>query len=255
MSDLKFDIDVQGLAETFQELKKQVAEDLTKAAGNLAEMTHAKTLELARDDLGSLSQQYQDNIEFSNPMENFWIVTLKEPALWIEEGRKSGFMSELLEGKSAKVSKDGKKYAVIPFEHSKNPSEQSGKARELAGQIKDAMKEKGISWGKIEKNTDGSPRVGRLHTFNLESARLKPHHKTSATQGITVYQTKDKKTGNVRRDVMTFRVITEDHEKEGLWKHPGRDGSKIMDKALDWAMNAWETEILPSILSKFDGGR
>lgn len=250
MADLKFDIDVEAIVENFGNMKDQLTKEITESVGNLASMTHAKTLELARDKLSSLSQMYMDNVEFSNPMENFWVVTLKEPAMWIEEGRKSGFMEELLNGKSGKVNQKGERYAVIPFQHNKNPSQQSGKARELADQIKKAMRNKGLNWKKIERNEDGSPRVGMLHRFNVESARLKPEHKSSPTQGVAVYQTKDK-AGNVRRDVLTFRVIHQKHRNEGLWNHPGRAGEQLMDQALQWAMDEWERNILPAVLNKY----
>lgn len=251
MADLKFELDIDKLSETFGNLKEKIKDDLKSGVEGLATMTHAKTLELSRDELGSLSQMYSENVEFSNPEDNLWVVTLKSTAMWIEEGRKSGFMEELLNGKSAKTTKDGKKYAVIPFKHNQNPTRQSAKAKELAGQIKQALRQRGINWKKIEYGADGSPRVGRLHSFNLDTARAKPQHKAPLTHGISVYQTKTGD-GSVRRDVMTFRIIHEDHKNEGLWKHPGREGSNILDKAFDWAMNEWETSMLPDILKEYD---
>lgn len=251
MSDLKFDIDIEAIANQFSDLKENIKKDLTKGVQAVAKMTHARAHELARDELGSLSEEYSSHLEFSNPEKNIWVVTLKSPAMWIEEGRKSGFMRELLNGKSSDTTADGKRYAVIPFKHNKNPSTQSPKAKELAGQIKDALKKRGIYTRKIERNEDGSPRLGRLHSFNLDNPRDKPQHKNPLTHGITVYQNKDKK-GNVRKDIMTFRVIHEDHQKEGLWIHPGRKGSKLLDKAFDWAMETWEKDILPEIMKEYD---
>jgi hypothetical protein len=252
MSNLRFHVDVERLSKQFDSLKKDVQQDLTKGVENLATMTHAKTLELAGEELTSLQKMYKDNVEFSNPAENFWVVTLKEPAMWIEEGRKGGFMEELLNGKSGRTGKNGK-YAIIPFEHSKNPSEQSAKAYDLAKEIQYELKKKGVNWKKIELNEDGSPRLGRLHSFNFDNARAiaqKATHKNPLTKGVSVYQTKQKD-GSVRRDIMTFRVISEKHRNEGAWVHPGRKGNKIMDKAFDWAMQTWEREILPAIFEKY----
>jgi len=250
MADLKFDVDVRQLSEKFGNLKEQVQKDITKGVENLATMTHAKANELARDELNSLSKKYMDNLEFSNPAPNLWVVTLKEPAMWIEDGRKSGFMEELLSGKSSRQGKNGR-YAIVPFEHSKPPTEQSPKAQALAQQIKDALKKEGINWKKIERHEDGSPRIGRLHNINVESARIKPEHKNSPGMGVRVYQTKDPNTGNVRRDVMTFRVITEKHRQAGLWHHPGRQGNKLLDKAFNWAQKTFYKEILPAIFEKY----
>lgn len=254
MSNLKFNIDVDRLSKQFDNLKEEVKADLTKGVENLANMTHAKTLELATEELTSLSKMYKDNVEFSNPAPNFWVVTLKEPAMWIEEGRKSGFMEELLNGKSGRTGKNGK-YAIIPFQHNKNPTEQSAKAYDLAKEIQYELKKKGVNWKKLELDSEGSPRLGRLHTFQFENTQAlaqKDIHKNPLTKGVSVYQTKQKD-GSVRRDIMTFRVISEKHRNEGLWVHPGRKGNKIMDKAFEWAIHTWEKDILPAIFEKYNG--
>ena len=250
MANLKFDIDIKEIASVFKELKESVKKDLVEGVENLASMTHARVLELARDKLGSLSNLYSENVEFTNPEKGFWVVTLKAPAMWIEEGYSGGFMDFLLSGKSAKTSKDGKKYAVIPFEHSKRPSEQAPKARELTNQIKTEFKKRKINWKKIENNPDGSPRLGRLHQFNIESARPSPKAKYPALQGVAVYQARNKM-GGVSRDVMTFRVISESHEAEGLWNRQNKDGEKLLDLAFDWALETWSREILPAIFEKY----
>lgn len=255
MSDLFYDIDVKGIAKKFKNIQKDVENELQEAGANLANMTHAKLLELATDDLKSLSEKYKENIEPVVEVDKgIWVITLKQEAMWIEEGRKSGFMEELLNNVKPgstppKMGKNGK-YRVIPFVHNKNPTQQSTKAQALADQIRESLKQRGISWKKIERNEDGSPRLGKLHSFNLESARLKPIHKSEPLQGVAVYQSKGKD-GNVRRDVMTFRVISEKHRSEGLWVHPGMEGKKLMDKAFDWAIDAWERQILPNILGKY----
>jgi len=250
MSDLRFDLDISSIAESFGEKKKELEKDLQKSVGNLATMTHAKTMELATSELGSLSKQYKDGLSFEQVDKNLWVVSLDEKLLWIEEGRKSGFMEELLNGKSGKVGKDGTKYAIIPFEHSKNPTEQSSKAQDLSSQIQDELKSRNVPYKKIENNQDGSPKLGLLHKFDFDSPKLKDSHKDSPLKGVAIYQRMNVKTGDVQRDVMTFRIITEKHKEEGKWVHPGREGDKLMDKAFEWAMNEWDSKILPEVLAK-----
>jgi len=259
MSDLKLDIDVDGLSNMFGNLKKKVQADLEEGVDGLAKMTHAKVLELADERLGSLKDKYRENVEYIEPVElsgeKVWIVKLNDPAMWIEDGRKSGFMDELLDGKSARTSKEGKKYAVIPFKHNESPSRQSTNAKQLAGQIKEEMGKKGLSWGKIEYGTDGSPRVGKLHNFDVETARKSKKHKTPLTYGVSIYQTKVKNESGVekvRRDIMTFRIISEDHKDEGKWVHPGRKGDHLLDEAFKWAEQTWKNELLPAILKKYE---
>ena len=249
MSDLKFEIDTSTIASEFGEIKREVSADLKKAVSGLASMTHAKTLELANE-LGSMSKTYKDNISFQQIEENIWIVELDEKALWIEEGRKGGFMDELLNGKSAKTNAKGEKYAVIPFEHSKNPSEQSSKAQELTNAIKSELKEQGINYRKPEYNADGSPKLGLIKRFNVDSAKIKDSHKDGPLKGVAIYQRMDKG-GKVRRDVMTFRIITERHREEGKWVHPGMEGKKLMDKAFSWCLDIWDNQILPEVLAKY----
>ena len=253
MGDLRFDIDINSITESLRDVKKQVQKDLKKGVSSLAAMTHAKTMELANTELKSLSKQYKESLSFQQLEENLWVVSLDEKALWIEEGRKGGFMEELLNGKSSKTGKDGKKYAVIPFEHSKNPAEQSSKAKALTDEIRAELKKRDIPYrGKLEYNSDGSPRLGLVHRFNIDSARLKDTHKDGPLKGVAIYQRMNEKTGKVQRDVMTFRVISEKHKDEGKWIHPGRQGDKLMDKAFAWAMTEWEQKILPEILGKYE---
>jgi len=244
-------IDVAELTKEMGALKKEVEQTLIQSARSLASMTHAKLGELATEKLGSLASKYKNEIEFSNPEENLWVVTLKEAAMWIEEGRKGGFQEELLRGKSAKTAKDGSRYAVIPFEHSKPLSEQGSKARELSGQIKAFLKDKGISYKKIEYNADGSPRVGLLHKFDIESARPSARAKDPALKGVSIYQSVAE-SGQVKRSVMTFRVISDKHRAEGKWFHPGMDGKKLVDQVHDWALREWENTILPSVFKEFN---
>lgn len=189
----------------------------------------------------------------SSPINRRWDITVRDGESFVCNKvliHNSGFMDELLNGKSAKTGKDGKKYAVIPFEHSKNPSEQSSKARELTNQIKSELKRQGVNYRKPEYNPDGSPKLGLIKRFNVDSAKLKPTDKNSPLQGVAIYQRMEG--SKVKRDVMTFRVISEKHREEGKWVHPGRPGDKLMDKAFDWAMTTWENEILPDILGSYD---
>jgi hypothetical protein len=247
---LDFTIDIDAITQELKETSKELAKDLLDGVEGLATMTHLKTLELSRDKLGSLSKKYSDAITFENPMKGLWIINLDEKAMFIEENYPAHFMSELLEGKSARTAKDGTKFAVIPFEHSKAPSEMSHKAQDLSKLLKDEFKKRGISWKKIELNPDGSPRTGVVHRFDVESARPTANSGDPALKGVTVYQSKGAD-GNMRRDILTFRTISEKSEEQGKWQYPGREGSKLLDLSFEWAEKEWSEKILPEILSKY----
>jgi hypothetical protein len=246
---LLFEIDIDQIAKELKDTSKQLADDLMAGAEGLALSTHLKVLELSDEKLGSLSEKYKDNVTYESPMRGLWIVTLKEPALFIEDSRRSGFMRELLEGKSARTSKDGSKYAIIPFHHDSKPSQTSHKAQEFANQLKDEFKKRDIPWKNIEMDENGSPRMGVVHRFDVESARPTKNSKFGALHGITVMQNKNAE-GGVDRSILTFRTISEKSEQEGSWFNPGREGSKLFDTAGEWCEKEWEEKILPEILSR-----
>lgn len=251
MSDLKLEIDASVIAKEFGSMKDKVEKSINLAVGGLAAATHAKAMQLATEQLTVTASIYKDALSFEKIDSNIWVVSLDmKKAGWIEENRKSGFMDELLRGKSAKTSKAGKKYAIIPFKHNKNPQEQMPVAQALANDVKDFLRSKKIPYKKLEFNADGSPKMGLLHKFDILNDPPSAKAKNPALKGLSIYQRKGED-GKVRKEIMTFRIITEDHKAEGLWHHPGRKGVKIIDQCWQWASQEWDSSILPSVLEKF----
>jgi hypothetical protein len=103
MSILKFDIDVQGLVENLGEVKEQVKADIQKGAEDLADMTYSKVKDLAKQKLSSLEDMYTEQLEILHPMEGLHIITLHEPALWIEEVLWKSFLMVNLERPTRRV--------------------------------------------------------------------------------------------------------------------------------------------------------
>ena len=68
-------------------------------------------------------------------------------------------------------------------------------------------------------------------------------------EGISIYQTKTK-TGKIKRDIMTFRVVKESHKQEGLWYHPGLKAMQIFDQVHDWALKEFD-KILEEIYASY----
>lgn len=250
MSNLKFSINAEEMASLFGDLKKEVEAALTDGVQRLASMTHAKTLEHAQSELTSTRKKYTDALSFEEIEKGVWVVSLDESALFIEEGRKSGSMVDDLLRNNAKVSKDGNRYKAIPFEHSKPPSQQTPKAKEITDQIKRELRSVGVPFKKIEYNPDGSPRIGKLHKFDFPSNKPSAMASHPALSGLTIYQHKTSG-GNIRRDIMTFRMVSDKSKAEGKWHHPGLEARKFMDKAFASALQEWESEILPEILNRF----
>lgn len=255
MANFKIEVDAKKLAEEFGDLKDKVEKGITKGVQALAAATHAKAMEYANELLPTTSKNYKEALSFNQVTNNIWVVSLDmKKAGWQESGRKSGWMAELLTGKSSKINKDGKRYAIIPFEHSKKPSEQTIFAQNATSVIKTFLKSQNVPYKKIEYNVDGSPKLGKLHSFKDKLSVGKPSEnaKHDMFSGLTIYQSIDKKTNKVRRDVMTFRVITEDMKKDGRWNHPGREGVNIIDRCFSWAEVEWHQTILPSIFDSIN---
>ncbi len=247
--NLKFFIDAEALAATLKEFKEEAEKAIEEGVKNLAAMTHAKTIELANEKLKTTKKLYTDNLSFQEAAPGVWVVALDEPALWIEEGRKQGDMTEDLLRKGAHTAKDGSRYKAIPFDHGKPSSQQSDFSKGLVAQIKSALKKANIPYKKLELDRSGSPRLGKLHTLNIASPFPSSRASHQALAGLNIYQTKTAK-GNVRRDIVTFRVVSSKH-KGSKWIHPGREASKFMDEALSWAEEKFDSEILPQIMEKF----
>lgn len=246
---LKFDIDAEAIAKEFKELALEVEQDLQKGVANLAAITHAKVLEDSQQDLKSERKTFADNLGFEEISPGVWVVSVDEGALWIEEGIKPG--TDMKPGllKNAKTTKDGHKYAVIPFDHNKSPSQMTPYAQGVVQRIRENLKQQRVPFKGIELNKDGSPKRGLIHEFDFGGEKPGKGN-TPVMNGVSVYQSVTK-TGDVRRDILTFRTVTDGPGGQGKWIHPGYEAKKYLDKALDWAMQEWETHILPEILKKY----
>lgn len=252
--NLHFSVNISEISSQFKEMKDQIEEALMDGVKGVASMTHAKTLEFAQRDLKSTRNSYIKAMQPPNGFQEIapgiWVVSLNESALWIEEGQDPHSLVDTMLKKNAKISKDGNRYRVIPFEHSKSPELQTQQGADLVNQIRGHLKKQNIPFRGIERDAKGEPKMGRLHKMDIPGRKLKPTHTAPPLHGLTIYQSKGPG-GKVRRDILTFRTISDKHKQQGKWFHPGLEPRKFMDKALDWAMNTWEREILPGILGRF----
>jgi hypothetical protein len=246
---LNFFVDVEALTSELNNFKEEAKAALTSGVKAVAASTHAKTIELASQKLNTTRKLYLDNLDFKEVMPNVWVVSLDEPALFLEEGRKSGSMIEDLLKNGAKISKDGHRYKAIPFEHSKPTTQMTPFGRDMVGLIKNVLRREGQTIKGIQRDDSGNPRLGKLGTYHIESPKPTARANTPALYGLNIYQTKQAN-GKIRRDVMTFRIVSD--KQSGKWVHPGREAGKFMDEALKWSEQIWETEILPAIMKRFE---
>lgn len=248
---LKINIDAAAIAEQFKEARLEAEQDIKKSVGDLAAMTHAKVAEMASQELHSTLKTLQENLGFEEVSEGVWVVSIDEGALFVEEGipENTDMKPDLLKG-ATKVSKDGHRLRTIPFDHGKPPSQMTPTAQALVSQIKRVLKQEKIPFKKIEKNPDGSPRIGKLHSLDIDSDKPTPRASHPALKGLSIYQSQGS-SGNVRRDILTFRTVSSGPSSEGKWIHPGLKAHKFLDRAYEWAVQEWEKSILPEIVAKW----
>lgn len=250
MSGFKLELDAEEIAKTFGDLKEEVEATLHEAVRAASVMAYGMVQEEAAQRLKSRLKPYQEALSYMEVIPGVWSVSLDESAFWIEEGMEAHSQYDTLLKGNAKVSAEGFRYKVIPFEHSKNPSQQTNNARMITTMVKKELKSRGIPFKKIETDAAGSPRVGKLHSFSVPGSP-KPSEKAKfgALMGVNIYQ--HKVDGKMRRDIMTYRVISEKNRGDGRWEHPGLEAEKILDDVFDKIQRIFDEQILPEVLQKF----
>lgn len=247
-----------------EKLKKRLEEDLKNVVKTLGDAAIKHAEKLSQENLpGSLSDIYKNNLYIEQISDNVVEVGIREEALFIEEGRKSGFMDELLTQKSGsdvKTSKEGHKYRIIPFEHSTSgKGTPSTEKDNMVSELKNFLRSQNVRYSKtraLEVDESGSPRIGKIHSFNIKdmkaSKRKSVQGLSKNLQGVAVYQNENPQTGKVERNIMTFRVISEKSKDSGKWEHPGRPPENILDQTYEHIKGLWEKDILPELRKKYE---
>jgi hypothetical protein len=250
---LKIEIDVDKIAAEMHDMSGQLKADLVKGVQRLSAQTHGKIINDVDRDLHSSREYYKKSLTPPDEVSpGIWVISLEEKANWIEEGINPGtdMKPELLKH-ATKVSKEGYRYTIIPFKHSDNtPSRSTQYQQNLVGKIKIELAKRNIPWQGIEKDEHGNPRLGKLHSFNFGGGYPSLKANTEVLKGVHIYQSKGE-SGQVRRDILTMRTVSDGPKSANKWIHPGLTGKKFFDRAHEWALNEWETVVLPSILSKY----
>lgn len=246
---MDFVIDIEALKAEFQGMEREIDASVRDAAKMLAVQTHAHVVEQASQKLRTRLKMFLDGLQYRET-DNVYSIVVPANIRWIEDGMPAhSMLPGLLRSPKAKMSKDGHRYIVVPFNHSKGPSQQTPFANSITQLMKQQLKKKGIPYKGIEKDSSGKPLIGALHRLNLGGPK-RDHWSAPALQGLTIYQNKGAK-GGVKREAMTFRVASDRHAGTGKWEHPGLEGKGFLDEAFHWAQNEWESRILPELLERF----
>lgn len=233
-------IDLQSLTAAFQE-KAKVALQMAAA------QAHGFIVQEVQSKLKGSRKLYLSNLV--GPFEkgdNVWVVALKSGAKMIEDGFAPYDMIPVLtKGPKSKVSKEGYRYNVIPFSHSgKSSSDMSHQQAQLAAVVKTELKKRGLD--RIIKDEHGKPLSGKVATVHIGGAPWSRHN-TPLLSGLSIYQkvTTNDETGktSVRRDIMTFRTVSEKQAGTGKWFNKGYSGIHVFDKVEKQVDEAWNKMI------------
>ena len=249
-------------------------EDVAKAAGmeamsNLVFATQTHIQEEVKQKLHSTRQMYLDNLHAEPVDADTWAIILDPPAMWIEEGMPQHEMiDDLLKSDKARTTKKGSKVLSVPFEHKKGAAESTPAQKDLTDTIKSEMKKRGIQYGGLEKDAGGTPKLGLLHSFDINTGPMKtgmgpgqgagpigaPRQGPTGVPflaGVRVYQKsyKDKKgKDHVKKSIVTFRTVSSEMKGTGRWMYPGFTAKHFLDEGAEWAQKEFENNIKDKLI-------
>lgn len=247
MLNFTFKINIEDIAKELNVSKRAIEAEVNEAVRNLALGTFYYVQNEATSKLRMLRQKYLDNLYFQE-YGNVWVVALTKQALFIENGMRPHSQVPILLKRKYKVALDGSKYRAIPIgrELLKQGS-MDPRAQAVFNLIKREFKKRNIPFRKIETDAYGRPKLGILHRLNLSFGLPSPRADYDLLHGLTVIQRKEKR--RVIRELLTFRTVSTKHEGY-KWMHPGLQGVFLLDKAYEWALSTWDSEVLPALMQR-----
>ena len=167
--NIVIDIEIEGdLEAEVNNIKNNIQKDINDSTKTIGAAMLKKAEDLAQQHLpGKLANMYKTSLKLEQISENIVVLELDEKMLWLDKGRKSGFMDELLKS-GTKTSKDGFKYRVIPMKDKTPSTPPTSFGENLVSDLKNFLKSKNV---RAEKNTNlevdkkGSPRIGKIHKY------------------------------------------------------------------------------------------
>ena len=266
-----FNFDLSALLSLESELRPACEAALREGASDLSKQAHSHVVEEVQQKLHSSREKYVDALHFEQVDENTFVLSLDASAMFVEEGLPAGFdmLPGLLGSKKARFAKDGSKYLIVPFRHDRGPTQQTPAQKDLTDTIKAEMKKLKIPYKKLEMDSQGKPRLGKLHSFDI-NAPMKTSEGVGQGHGpigdprqgptgipflqrVSVYQKMVKdRTGksSVQRGIFTFRIASSKHSGSNRWKHPGLDGKHFFEECEEWAQALWTNVISKKIIDK-----
>ena len=148
-----------------------------------------------------------------------------------------------LGGSKSKVGKDGKRYVIIPFGHSKSSNTNkaySGKAKamDLKTELKKTVREYGLdkmirtATGKVVEGKVATAKGAGVHSYLQGLVRIQTGVSGMTSTGLQRGQSQ----------LMTFRILSENSPPEA-WIHPGFEGANILPEVEQYIDNQLDNVI------------
>ncbi len=310
MAEVKFTIDIEDIATKLDKTREVIEEKVVPALERLSISTHAFIVNKANQELDGFKRDFflgngkhgdktterssnhagvdqsAKHVRWTQVTKGIWVVEIDEKAAWIEEGRPPTSMATedwLLKPGKAKRAKDGSLYRSIPFKQLEGGKPAPNTKPAYQSLVKAAMRQQNIHQTRIEKNQDGSPKLGIIHRLNVtgpeggwqkhpgvfskprtdqEAAMtgFKPHEGIFHLKGAVVTQRmkpgKKGGAGKVVKETVVFRTVSSKHQMEGRWMAPEVKPFGAIPAAHKYAQEQWETmmKALQEELNRAAGG-
>lgn len=255
MSDIDVKLMAEELGKSIEDLSEKVEQELHAAIENVAQAAHASMI--ARVQGWSMDpknrQDYLRALQYAKIDDSSYLIYLDgEWPKKLEEGYPGYSIKDKLLASQKRVkvgsragepwvrtSKEGKKYAAVPFEHKPFSGENS--SGNLADDIKKLVAQNmaGKKQSILETFNDleGRPLTGKVATVSKNSTDVKN------LKGLTKYQHVSD-SGKVSSIYMTYRMV---HQDSPGWQHPGHKGYQLFKQAEEYVERELEN-IIKTIL-------
>jgi hypothetical protein len=245
---------------------------------DFTEMTLKGILSNHSDNISFLPQKIKVEKFYPGPfygLRRRWDISVEEGASFVCQGvvihNSPTFMGDWLLKPGApgvKTAKDGSQFRVIPMNQTKN----SKKDPVLFHNIKYALQQNNIDMKKLTKGPDNKPILGVVAKLGIKEKRTsypemhfsEPRNRQTANKlGLpethghhyldNAVVTQRKVGGKVKKEVVTFRVISSKHKQEGRWFYPKVEALNSIPEAYKYANEEWG-KIVNSLQQEFTKG-
>jgi len=214
---ISLNLEAQRLNKSLKFIDEMTKAQIKKSMEALAKSVMIKAQELAHQKLNSTLPDYLNGLSLEKEEDQHSVVyklSLAPEAGWIETGGPSaGFDLKpgILQGpRKLHISKEGKRYKHVPFEHHPHGKTES---RGVAGQVQKSLKSSIEKYGlnKIVKASGNKALQGKMKNEMKGEIRSRLH---PYLQGLTQYKKQYNKT--TQSTYKTFRTISE-NSPENSW--------------------------------------